>query len=112
MKYKELQEKLKEVASTREYRLFLKNFLSDIEKAYVSNERRLVVLCGSDSVKVAGLTIDLIRRYVRKLRKLRRSAKLSIIHVFHDEFPDARLRATLIRDLMLSKKLVDAREVT
>lgn len=112
MKYKELQEKLKEVVSTEGYRLFLKNFLSDIERAYISNERRLVVLCGSDPVKVAGITIDLIRRYIRKLRKLRRSAKLSIIHVFHDEFSDARLRATLIRDLTLSKKLIDTREVT
>lgn len=112
MKYKELQEKLKEVVSAEEYRLFLKNFLSDIERAYISNERRLVVLCGSEPVKVAGITIDLIRRYIRKLRKLRRSAKLSIIQVFHDEFSDARLRATLIRDLTLSKKLIDTREVT
>ncbi|MEO3993903.1 MAG: GNAT family N-acetyltransferase [Desulfurococcaceae archaeon TW002] len=111
MKYRELQEKLRELISTAEYRLFLKNFLNDVEKAYVSNERRLVVLCGSDPVKVAGLTIDLIRRYVRKLRKLRRATKLSIIHVFHDEFPDARLRATLIKDLILSRKLIDTREV-
>lgn len=111
MKYKELQQKLKEVVSAEGYRLFLKNFLNDIEKAYINNERRLVVLCGSDPVKVAGLTIDLIRRYVRKLRKLRRSAKLSVIHVFHDEFSDARLRATLIKDLVLSKKLVDTHEV-
>jgi len=112
MKYKELQERLREVISTEEYRTFLKNFSDDIARAYVSNERRLVVLCGSDPVKVAGLTIDLIRRYIRKLRRLRRSAKLSVIHVFHDEFPDARLRATLVKDLILSKKLVDTSEVT
>ncbi|MGC8974774.1 MAG: tRNA(Met) cytidine acetyltransferase TmcA [Thermoprotei archaeon] len=111
MKYKELQQKLKEVVSAEEYRLFLKNFLNDIEKAYINNERRLVVLCGSDPVKVAGLTIDLIRRYIRKLRKLRKFAELSVIHVFHDEFSDARLRATLIKDLVLSKKLVDTHEV-
>ncbi len=112
MKYKELQERLREIISTEEYRTFLKNFSDDIARAYVSNERRLVVLCGSDPVKVAGLTIDLIRRYIRKLRRLRRSAKLSVIHVFHDEFPDARLRATLVKDLILSKKLVDTSEVT
>ncbi len=112
MKYKELQERLREVISTEEYRTFLKNFSDDIARAYVSNERRLVVLCGSDPVKVAGLTIDLIRRYIRKLRRLRRSAKLSVIHIFHDEFPDARLRATLVKDLILSKKLVDTSEVT
>jgi len=111
VKYKELQQKLKEVVSAEEYRLFLKNFLNDIEKAYINNERRLVVLCGSDPVKVAGLTIDLIRRYIRKLRKLRKFAELSVIHVFHDEFSDARLRATLIKDLVLSKKLVDTHEV-
>ncbi len=112
MKYKELQERLREVISTEGYRTFLKNFSDDIARAYASNERRLIVLCGSDPVKVAGLTIDLIRRYIRKLRRLRRSAKLSVIHVFHDEFPDARLRATLVKDLILSKKLVDTSEVT
>lgn len=112
MKYKELQERLREVISTEGYRTFLKNFSDDIARAYASNERRLIVLCGSDPVKVAGLTIDLIRRYIRKLRRLRRSAKLSVIHVFHDEFLDARLRATLVKDLILSKKLVDTSEVT
>ncbi len=112
MKYKELQERLREVVSAEGYRTFLKDFSDDIARAYASNERRLVVLCGSDPIKVAGLTIDLIRRYIRKLRRLRKSAKLSVIHVFHDEFPDARLRATLVKDLILSKKLVDTREVT
>ncbi len=112
MKYKELQERLREVVSAEGYRMFLKDFSDDIARAYASNERRLVVLCGSDPIKVAGLTIDLIRRYIRKLRRLRKSAKLSVIHVFHDEFPDARLRATLVKDLILSKKLVDTREVT
>jgi tRNA(Met) cytidine acetyltransferase len=112
VKYKELQERLREVVSAEGYRTFLKDFSDDIARAYASNERRLVVLCGSDPIKVAGLTIDLIRRYIRKLRRLRKSAKLSVIHVFHDEFPDARLRATLVKDLILSKKLVDTREVT
>ncbi len=111
MKYRELQEKLRELVGTEGYRLFLRDFLDDVEKAYISNERRLVVLCGSDPLKVAGLTIDLVRRYVRKMRKLRRLTKLSIIQVFHDEFPDARSRATLIKDLMVSKKLTDTREV-
>ena len=112
MKYKELQERLREVVSAEGYRTFLKDFSDDIARAYANNERRLVVLCGSDPIKVAGLTIDLIRRYIRKLRRLRKSTKLSVIHVFHDEFPDARLRATLVKDLILSKKLVDTREVT
>ena len=111
MRYRELQEKLREVINAEGYRSLLKNFLNDIEKAYINNERRLVVLCGSDPIKVAGLTIDLIRRYLRKLRKLRRSTRLSIIHVFHDEFSDARLRAMLIKDLMLSKKLAGTHEV-
>lgn len=112
MKFRELRERVKNVLTTEGYVEFLKIFSDDVKKAYLSNERRMIVLCGTDPVKVAGVTVDIVRRYVRRVGKLMREMKLSAIHVFHDEFPDARVRASIIKDLILSKKLLGTRAIT
>ncbi|MEM2074999.1 MAG: GNAT family N-acetyltransferase, partial [Zestosphaera sp.] len=110
--FRELRERVKDVLTAEGYTEFLKIFSEDVKNAWVSNERRMIVLCGSDPVKVAGVTVDIVRRYIRKVRKLLGSVKLNVIHVFHDEFPDARMRASIIKDLISSKKLLDTHAIT
>ncbi|PUA32228.1 MAG: hypothetical protein B7O98_06045 [Zestosphaera tikiterensis] len=96
----ELRVKMSEVV-TDEYLRFVKLFLVDVMRAIRRNERRMLVLCGSDSVKVAGVTVDVIRRYLRRV-----GGKIRVLHVYHDEFQDARDRATILRKF-LGRKLKD-----
>ncbi len=94
----ELKAKMSEVI-TDEYLRFVKIFLNDVMRALRRNERRMLVLCGSDSVKVAGVTVDVIRRYLKKV-----SGKVRVLHVYHDEFQDARERAFILKKF-LGRKL-------
>lgn len=112
MRFRELRDGVKEVITAKDYVRFVKTFLRDVEQAYLSNERRMVVLSGSDNVRVSGVTVDVVRRYIRRMGRLRRNMKLSVVHVFHDEFPDARLRASIIKDLLLSRRVLDSRLIT
>jgi tRNA(Met) cytidine acetyltransferase len=106
-KFKEIRSKLRE-AATDDYRRFVKRLLRDVRNAVKGKERRLVVMAGSDPVKVAGLVADVAGKYVRRYRELEGSGRsVRLLHIFHDEFPDARIRAKIIKQVLGSRSDVE-----
>ncbi len=100
LRFREIKSKLKEVV-TKDFEEFLKKFSSDVKLIQSLNQRRLVVLTGEDDVKLAGIAAEVTLRYVKKMRKLYGGKKrVKLLYVFHDEFPDARLRVSLIRKVL------------
>ncbi len=100
-KFKEIKLKLRE-AATDDYRKFVKRLLRDVRNAVNGKERRLVVMAGSDPIKVAGLVADVVGKYVRRYRELEGSKSIRVLNIFHDEFPDARVRAKIVKQVLSS----------
>ncbi len=97
---KEIKRKLREVA-TEDYRRFIKKLSADIKRIQDLRERRLVVIAGQDPTKVGGIVADVVLRFVRRLKRLGKVKEhIKILHVFHDEFPDARIRAKILKNVL------------
>jgi tRNA(Met) cytidine acetyltransferase len=106
MRLSEIRERLREVA-TDDYKTFIKRVSYEIKYTVNVRQRRLVVLSGEDPVKLAGVAADVVIRYIRRIRTiLGSSKKINILYVFHDEFPDARLRTKIVNKA-LAKHLND-----
>ncbi|MCD6324122.1 MAG: tRNA(Met) cytidine acetyltransferase [Desulfurococcales archaeon] len=103
----ELRKKLREVVGD-DYRRFTKKLIADARNALISKERRLVVISGDDPYKVGGIAADVVRKYVSKLlRSGFIKQRASIVHVFHDEFPDGRIRARILKNVLSRDRSVD-----
>ncbi len=106
----ELRRRLREAVS-EDYRLFTKKLMHDAGNAFLSRERRLVVVAGNDPYKVGGIAVDVIRKYLIRLRSLGlMKSKPSIVHVFHDEFPDGRIRARIIKNVLSKGEIIDFKQ--
>lgn len=99
--FRELRDKLRELAKG-DYRKFLQVFRSSIREAQKLNQRRMVVLCGDDDLKLSGLSAELVIRYLKLVARKRRKEdkKVKILYFFHDEFPEALLRAKIVRKVL------------
>ncbi len=86
-------------AATGDYRELVKKLSREVKVADKARERRLLVFSGNDPEVVAGLLSGIIRKYISKLRKFRKE-EVRALQVFHNEFPDARLRAKLIKRVL------------
>ncbi len=86
-------------AATNDYRELIRKLSREVKVAFRARERRLLVFSGSEPEVVAGLLSDTVRKYISRLRKLRKE-EIRALHVFHDEFPDARLRAKLLKRVL------------
>ena len=86
-------------AVTEDYRALIRKLSRDVRAAFRSRERRMLVFSGSDPEVVAGLLSDAVKKYASRLRKLS-NGEVRVLHVFHDEFPDARLRARVLKNVL------------
>ena len=101
-----VRERLREVVS-EDYRKFMRDLINDIRSILRTRQRRLIVLTGKDDIKLAGIASEIIikySKYVKRLLKDRREIK--VLHVFHDEFPDANFRTTLIKKVLRKQDIV------
>ena len=101
-----VREKLREVVN-EDYKRFVRELINDIRFILKTRQRRLVVLTGKDDIKLAGIASEIIikySKYVKRVSKDRREIK--VLHVFHDEFPDANLRTTLIRKVLKKHDMI------
>ncbi|OYT46059.1 MAG: ATPase, partial [Desulfurococcales archaeon ex4484_42] len=96
-----VRERLRELLTDDYYRL-MRELKSEIKRLRELRHRRLIVITGSDSIKIAGLATEIVSRYV-KIFKRERQGKVRILYVFHDEFPEARIREKIFKRVM--KKL-------
>ncbi|MCC6014685.1 MAG: GNAT family N-acetyltransferase, partial [Desulfurococcaceae archaeon] len=98
--FAKIKEKLREV-TRGDYKEFLRNFKQSIKAASLLRQRRLVVLCGSDGVKLSGLAVELVIRYLRTMARGnsgRRSYR--ILYFYHDEVPEAVERVRMFRKVL------------
>lgn len=103
----EIRRKLREVV-TEDYRKFIKYYLADVKRIQELRERRLVVVSGDDPIKVGGVTADVVLKFVKKLKKMGLlKGPVPVLHVFHDEFPDARQRAKILSNVLGKNPDVD-----
>lgn len=91
--------KLREVA-TPDFSKFIKYLKQDFNVAVKSRHRRLLVISGSDPIKLAGITAQVLLHYLKFRVKLLNDEKVSILHVFHDEFSDAKLIVNIIKKVL------------
>ncbi|MCD6428835.1 MAG: tRNA(Met) cytidine acetyltransferase [Desulfurococcales archaeon] len=101
-KFSYVREKLREVV-TEDYRNLVKKLGDDIKNIVRYRQRRLVVLTGKDDIKLAGITAEIILRYykrVKRVAKREKDTEIKVLYVYHDEFPDARLRAEIVKRVL------------
>ncbi len=92
----DVRRRLREIVSD-EYREMWRVLRKDIRRGVKENERRLIVFCGSDPIKVGGAAADAVYKYVKILKRLKAlKGPITVLHVFHDEFPDGRIRAKVV----------------
>ena len=100
---KEIEELARKVAENlKEYlppgvNKLLRRLSKAIERAIVSRHRRLVVVTGTDPVKVAATVARVVLFYERIYRRVKGKYELPLLLVFHDEFKDAKIRKEVIK---------------
>lgn len=106
-KMEEIRAKLREVV-TEDYKKLVKRLSVDIKQALAARERRLIVISGDDPIKAGGITAEIVNKYVKRLKKLGKlSAPITVLHVYHDEFPDGRIRAKILKNVLGNNEDVD-----
>ncbi|MCD6341049.1 MAG: tRNA(Met) cytidine acetyltransferase [Desulfurococcales archaeon] len=101
-KFSYVREKLREVV-TEDYRNLVKKLGDDVKNIVRYRQRRLVVLTGKDDIKLAGVTAEIVLRYykrVKRVTKREKDTEIKVLYVYHDEFPDARLRAEIVKRVL------------
>ncbi len=73
-----------------------------LENARKNNHRRLIVVAGSDPVKVASTVARILLYYDRFCRR-RGDTEISLLYIFHDEFTDAKIRKEIVKKAIKSK---------
>ncbi len=102
-----LKRKLQEVL-TDDYKRLVKKLSPDIKVIAEAKERRLIVISGEDPLKQAVVLADLIKRYRKRLTSIKAMKKdetLKVLYIYHDEFPDARLRVEAVKRLLKTKDI-------
>jgi len=95
-----IREKLREV-TRGDYREFVKNFKQSIKAASLLRQRRLVALSGSDGVKLSGLAVELVIRYLKTVaRGSPGRGSFRVLYFHHDEVPEAVERARIFRKVL------------
>jgi len=98
---KKIVENLKEYLPPRTTKL-IRTLTPSLENARRSNHRRLIVVSGSDPVKVASTVARILLYYDRFCRR-RGDTEISLLYIFHDEFTDAKIRKEIIKRAIKSK---------
>lgn len=101
-KFSYVREKLREVV-TEDYRNLVKKLGDDVKNIVRYRQRRLVVLTGKDDIKLAGVTAEIVLRYHKRVKRVTKREKdtvIKVLYVYHDEFPDARLRAEIVKRVL------------
>ena len=68
-----------------------------IEAGIRANHRRMLVISGEDPVLVGALAARALLFYERVYRRVRGREEITVLHVFHDEFNDAKLRKEIVK---------------
>ncbi|MEM0505405.1 MAG: tRNA(Met) cytidine acetyltransferase TmcA [Sulfolobales archaeon] len=91
--------RLREVVTLDYNRLV--NLLDEAFKhSFRCRHRCLVVLCGSDYLKLAGVASQLILNYVRLRNKVGLTGDVAVLHTYHDEFEDSRKIVSILRKVL------------
>jgi tRNA(Met) cytidine acetyltransferase len=93
---RKVAENLKEYVP-RGYTRLLRKLSKAIERAVLSRHRRLLVLTGSDYVRMAAAAARTVLFYERVYRKIKGKEELPLLYMFHDEFKDAKLRKEIVK---------------
>ncbi len=96
----ELRDRLRELALGEDYRELLRAFRSSVRAARALNQRRVVVLCGEDDLKLAGLAAELVIRYLRASRRPTSGRGVKVLYFYHDELPGALARMEVVRRVL------------
>ncbi|MCS7099777.1 MAG: GNAT family N-acetyltransferase [Sulfolobales archaeon] len=95
--FSRIREELRELA-VGDYRKFLYVFKESVKRARNLNQRRVFVLCGRDGVKLVGLAVELVLRYLKVVRSsISKGSVVNILYFYHDEFSEAQERAEIAR---------------
>lgn len=99
--FREVRDRLRELTAGPDYRELLRAFKSSVRAARALNQRRAVVLCGGDDLKLAGLAAELIIRYLRAVRRPARGrGSVKVLYFYHDESPGAVARMGVVRKVL------------
>ncbi|MCE4621501.1 MAG: tRNA(Met) cytidine acetyltransferase TmcA [Desulfurococcales archaeon] len=74
-----------------------------LKTAIPARHRTLLVLSGSDPIRVGASTARALLYYERVYRRVAGRRPLEILYVFHDEFDDARLRKEIVKRAIKEK---------
>lgn len=74
-----------------------------LKTAIPARHRTLLVLSGSDPIRVGASTARALLYYERVYRRVAGRRPLEILYVFHDEFDDARLRKEIVKRTVKEK---------
>ena len=99
---KHVAENLKKYVPSN-YTKLLRKLSKAIERAVLSRHRRLVVLTGSDYIKMAAATARTILFYERVYKRIKGKQELPMLYMFHDEFKDAKLRKEIVKRVVKSQ---------
>ncbi len=84
-------------SSPASYLKLLQKLRKSLINAFEANQRRLLVICGSDPYVLGGLAAKAIDSYLRLRSRLGKGTDVSILYVFHDEFDDAKVRKDVVK---------------
>ncbi len=94
-----VRERLREVV-TPDYWKLVKVLEDAFRHSFKCRFRCLVVLSGSDYLKLAGIASQLILNYVRLRVDAGLGSRLTALHAYHDEFEDSRKMVKILRKVL------------
>lgn len=92
-----VRSKLREVV-TADYNSFIEHFRKTLKYFDECRYRSLVVLTGSDPIKLSGIASQIVLNYLKF--KSKKDAEISILYVHHDEFEDSKLIGNILRKVL------------
>ncbi|MEM4519063.1 MAG: GNAT family N-acetyltransferase [Sulfolobales archaeon] len=94
-----VKDRLREVV-TPDYTEFIEILNSAFINSIKCRYRSLVVLSGSDYLKLAGVASQLIINYVKVRDKVGLKGEVSVLHTYHDEFEDNRKAVSMLKKVL------------
>ncbi len=85
------------------YTRLLRRLSKAIERAVLSRHRRLLVLTGSDHVRLAAAAARAVLFYERVYRRIKGKEEITLLYMFHDEFKDAKLRKEIVKRVVKAR---------
>lgn len=99
---KRVAERLKDYVPAS-FNKLLRKLSRGIERSIVSRHRRLLVVTGSDPVKIGATVARALLFYERVYRRVKGKEELPLLYVFHDEFKDAKIRKEIVKRTLKSR---------